>query len=39
MTKYNLKEGATEKRESPQEALSLHEENSSLGFIETVYQW
>jgi len=28
----------TEKRESPQVALSLHEENSSLGFIEAVHQ-
>jgi len=38
MTEYLLKEGTTEKMESPQAALSLHEENSSLGFIEAVSQ-
>jgi len=35
MTESYLKAGTTEKK-SPQVALSLHEENSSLGFIKAV---
>jgi len=38
MTEKHLKEGTTEKMESPQVALSLHAEKSSLGFIEDVRQ-
>jgi len=38
MTKYQLKEGTAEKRETPQVALSLPEENGSLGFIKAVHQ-
>jgi len=38
VTKLHLKEGTTEKREMPKVALSLREENSSLGFIEAVLQ-
>jgi len=38
MTELHLKEGTTEKMESPQAVLSLNEEISILGFIEDVRQ-
>jgi len=38
MTEKHLKEGTTEKLESPQVALSLNEENSIPDFIDDVGQ-